>query len=70
MQVGARLPRWLLFFSVSFALAGTLFSESHPIELSETTEDRIDDNVMVADKECAGSGAAGRQLGMREVSQR
>jgi hypothetical protein len=41
MQVCVRLPWWLLFLSVLFTLAGTLFSASRGTELSETTEDRI-----------------------------
>jgi hypothetical protein len=42
MQARARLPRWLLLLSVSWALAGAVFSESHRTDVSETTEDRID----------------------------
>jgi hypothetical protein len=37
-----RFPaRWLLFFCLSFVLAGTLFSQSRKPEISQTTEDRI-----------------------------
>jgi Cytochrome c554 and c-prime len=36
-----RSPRWLFFLCLSFALAGTLLSQSRKTEISQTTEDRM-----------------------------
>ena len=41
LRFPARSTRWLFFLGLSFALAGTLLSQSRKTEISETTEDRI-----------------------------
>jgi hypothetical protein len=41
LRLPGRSIRWLFFLGVSFALAGTLLSQSRKTEISETTEDRI-----------------------------
>jgi hypothetical protein len=55
MRFLVRLPRWLVPLCLSFALAGTVLSQSHRTEISQTTEDRIASSAWWPTKNVAGA---------------